>query len=240
MTLPLQRRGFTLAEFPGASDSFQVSAPLPATAPIARNRHDLGTLLGQAAGRLMIILIAIIGLGTIYDEAIGDGPLPRLNRIAAIKPSVTEMARQNSTRHLPAQATAIAKWNALSPSRDLLTGVSPQISAWLYELQQQERIIYSEPQESLSLYPMPKDTEAIAAYRHINGRLYLGNAFWRLSDGQKVAVLAHEYRHSQQSLPKRISRQLAQLAGMGHFDYQSPIEEEAFAYERQALSAVGL
>jgi hypothetical protein len=236
MTTSLRHRGFTLAGN---------SAPINTTR-IPALKPSLGDLLGagqsalQAAGRILLILIAVIGLSTIYDEAIGDGQLPHLNRIAALQPAVTTLARQNSTQQLSADKTPLEAWQALQPSRELLTGISPEISAWLYELHQQHRILYQEPEESLSIYAMPNGTETIAAYRHITGRLYLGHAFWRLSDGQKVAVLAHEYRHYRQNPAKRISRQLAQLAGMGRFDYQSPIEEEAFAYERQALDALGL
>lgn len=236
MTLPLKHRGFSFAHL--SSVTVDSNAPV-GPSPVAETTAVMRQLL-KRVGRLLILAIALIGLGTVYDEVIGDGTLPHLNQVAAIKPVYPILARQNTTQSLSTPLTAPEAGQALSPSRNLLIALSPEIGAWLYDLHQQGHIVYTEPAESLTIYSKQDGTETIAAYRHLNGTLYIGKTFWRLSDGQKAAVLAHEYRHFRQNLPKRISRQLAQLAGAGHFDYQSPIEEEAFAYERQALSALGL
>ncbi len=191
--------------------------------------------------RVILLMALIIGFCTIYDEAIGDGALPSFNTLKAISPAFAAQAIRNTTQTLQPDASEAKHWQAMAPSRELLTALSPEIAAWLYKLRQQDRLAFHEPSESLpTVFHAASETQVIAAYRHLDGTLYLGQTFWRLSDGQKAAVLAHEYRHSRQNLPKRISRQLAQIAGGGGLHYQSLIEDEAFAYERQAQAALGL
>ena len=191
--------------------------------------------------RVILLMALIIGFCTIYDEAVGDGSLPSFNTLKTVSPAFAAQAAQNTTQTLQPNASEAKHWQALAPSRELLTALSPEIAAWLYDLRQKNRIVFHEPSENLTaVFHSAAETQVIAAYRHLDGKLYLGQAFWQLSDGQKAAVLTHEYRHARQNLPKRISRQLAQIASGGWLHYQSPIEEEAFAYERQAQAALGL
>jgi len=199
-----------------------------------------GRLL-KLVGRIILLMTFIIGGCTIYDEAIGDGALPTFNRLQAVSPAFARQATRNTTQTLPSNCSKSQAWQAMTASRELLTALSPEIAAWLYTLHAQNRVILHEPAENLpTMFHAAEDTQVIAAYRHIDGKLYLAQMFWQLSDGQKVAVLAHEYRHYRQNLPKRISRQLAQIAGGGQLRYRSLIEDEAFAYERQAQTALGL
>lgn len=239
MTLPIGANAFNwiLRLAPAASGTGTIYLPAPS---FHRLSHLVGKALNQVL-RVILLMALIIGFCTIYDEAIGDGTLPTFNVIKSASPAFTAQAMRNTTQALQPNASDAIQWQAMAPSRELLTALSPEIAAWLYELQAQNRLVFHEPAESLNaVFNASAETRVIAAYRHLDGKLYLGQAFWQLSDGQKVAVLAHEYRHARQNLPKRISRQLAQIAGGGRLHYQSMIEDEAFAYERQAQAALGI
>lgn len=207
--------------------------------PIQTQHHPLYGV-AQSIGRILLLFLLLIGLCTVFDEVVGDGDLPHFNTLKAIDPDITTKANQNTTAALIANPTASIAWQAMAPSRDLLTALSPEIAAWLYQLHQENRIIYTAPTDAYGSYGITPDARLIAAYRHLDGKLYLSQEFWALSDGQKVVVLAHEYRHYRQNAPKRLSHMLAQLLSAGRLRYHSAIEDEAFSYERQAQSALGI
>lgn len=224
----------------GASWVTASSVALPFPKSSARSFAQTCKHIGQHLYRILILFLLLIGLCTVFDEVIGDGTLPRFNELKTVAPALISQAKRNTTYIFNYQSDAKA-WSALKPSRELLTALSPEIAAWLYDLHQKQQIVYREPSHTdAKTYGLPTDTPLIAAYRHLDGKLYLGKAFWALPDGQKIAVLAHEYRHFRQNPPKRFSRQLAQLMGGGRLHYTSTIEDEAFAYEKQAQAALGL
>jgi hypothetical protein len=196
--------------------------------------------IGYHLSRITMLLLLIIGVCTVFDETIGDGELPHFNNLKAATSDVAWQAKRNTTYRFYYQTDAKA-WSALKPSRQLLMALSPEIAAWLYDMHRNQHIIYHAPTNTnAATYALPPNTPLIAAYSHLQGKLYLGRTFWDLSDGEKIAVLAHEYRHFRQNPPKRFSRQLAQLIGLGRLHYTSLIEDEAFAYEKQAQAALGL
>jgi hypothetical protein len=90
---------------------------------------------------------------------------------------------------------------------------------------------------NISLEKQKLDT--YAAYQVRNQTLSLGNRFWSLDNGDKLAALAHEYRHSRQNPWKFMSVALQRvLTGKGH-EYGSQLEDEAFAYQYQVYEAIG-
>lgn len=189
--------------------------------------------------RLVLTLLILLGACTLYDQAIGDGRLPRFNELASSS-SISALSRMNSTSAYAPMENLRTGWLAMAHSRELLTAISPEIVVWLYDLNQKNRIEYGKAPATLFLYGKSSDTPVMAAYEVLSGKLYIGSAFWALSDGEKAAVLAHEYRHTRQNWPKQISDRLAQLASGGQLRYQSRLEAEAFDYERQARAALGL
>jgi hypothetical protein len=117
--------------------------------------------------------------------------------------------------------------------------VSPEVALWLYQLHTQNRLEFGQP-AGTGLYAQKQEGEALAAYLRLSGKLSIGPGFWTLTDGEKTAVLAHEYRHARQNWPKQISVQVSQLVTNGQLQYESRLEAEAFDYERQVRSALGL
>jgi hypothetical protein len=197
-------------------------------------------MLLMFGGRLAIMLVLFIGLGTVYNETVGDGALPRINPVPASAVKLRQSALVNTAAPLPNTASPEARWAAMASSRKLLGIVSPDIAQWLERLHAEGRIAYEAPPDTLLVYDRPVDTSLLGAYRHFNGKLYLGQDFWGISDGEKVCVLVHEYRHSRQNLPKQIAIQLARLLVGKASEYASPIEDEAFVYEHRAYRALGL
>jgi hypothetical protein len=197
-------------------------------------------MLLMFSGRLALMLVLFIGLGTVYNETVGDGALPRIHKVPALAVKLRRGALVNTSVLLPDSASAEARWAAMATSRKLLGIVSPEIAQWLERLHAEGRIAYGAPPDTLLMYDRPVDTSLLGAYRHLNGKLYLGQDFWGISDGEKVCVLVHEYRHSRQNLPKQIAIQLARLLVGKASEYASPIEDEAFAYEHRAYQALGL
>ncbi|WMU93266.1 hypothetical protein EMOOHJMP_00072 [Microcystis phage MaAM05] len=192
------------------------------------------TIQRQATRWLSGALI-ILGLCTLYDQGVGDGTLPGFNDLSGIR-EIQSAARQNSSPNLKAPAN----WNTLSGGRSLLLALSPSLAEWLYQLNRQQKIIYETQEKWQSAYGQSSETPLLAAYEPWSGNLYIGPAFWALSDGEKAAVLAHEYRHARQNWPKILSHRLAQWMTHGQLPYDTPLEREAFDYERQARAALGL
>jgi hypothetical protein len=199
-----------------------------------------GRKLLMFGGRLAIMLVLFIGLGTVYNETVGDGALPRIHPVPASALKLRQSTLLNTSASLPGTASPEARWAAMASSRKLLGIVSPDIAQWLERLHAEGRIAYEAPPDTLLVYDRPVDTSLLGAYRHFNGKLYLGQDFWDISDGEKVCVLVHEYRHSRQNLPKQIAIQLARLLVGKASEYASPIEDEAFVYEHRAYQALGL
>lgn len=179
--------------------------------------------------------LIILGLCALYDQGIGDGKLPALNDVSG-SPEVLSAARYNSTLTIKGPAN----WENLSGGRRLLLLLSPQLAEWLYQLNNRQKIIYETRGNWRSAYGKTSQTPLLAAYEPWSGKLYIGSAFWKLPDGEKAAVLAHEYRHSRQNWPKVLSHRLVQWITHGQLQYESSLENEAFDYERQARAAFGL
>lgn len=192
------------------------------------------------AGRLLILLLIFIGMGTVYNEAVGDGRMPSLHPVPAAAKTLHRAVDLNTTASLPVTAPNEVRWQAMTSSRRLLGVVSPEISRWLDRLHAEDRIVYGDPPDPMLMYDRPDDTSLLGAYRHFNGKLYLGRDFWDVSDGEKVCVLVHEYRHSRQNMPKQLASQLSRLLVGKASEYASPTEDEAFQYESRAYKALGL
>lgn len=215
----------------------------------------LGTALSNLFSvfrRGLLTLLIILGSGTLYEHAVGDGVMPRLNELGSVQELKT-LALANSTAHFitvsdanapgaepDAEPDAEQGWQALARSRELLSALSPEMGLWLHQLRRNYHIEYAQGGALGAIYSQTAETATLAAYDKLSGKLMIHPGFWGLNDGEKAAVLAHEYRHSRQNWPKKISVQLAQLVAGGQLRYQSQLEAEAFDYERQARSALGL
>jgi hypothetical protein len=235
MILRPPNQTFDVLAAPLPPRSIRTSIPLPSQTQCFSIQS-----MAQAIGRILLLFLLIIGLCTVFDDTIGDGALPQFNALNIIAPKLATQAKQNTTATFTTHPTASDAWQAMGPSRDLLIALSPEIAAWVYQMHQEHRIIYTTPTDAYATYGIASNTPLLAAYRHMDGKLYIGHAFWTLSDGQKVVVLTHEYRHYRQNAPKRISHMLAQLLGGGQLHYESRIEDEAFSYEHQAQAALGI
>ncbi|WP_303673353.1 hypothetical protein [Vampirovibrio chlorellavorus] len=233
---------FSLPATPIAAMSEALHGPKPGTSEresltglIKSELLKSGQSLQRQATRWLSATLILLGLCTLYDQGVGDGTLPGLNDLSGIR-EIRSAARQNSSRSLKGPA----HWQSLSGGRSLLLALSPSLADWLYQLHHQRKIVYAAPAHWQSAYGQSSETPLLAAYEPWSGKLYIGADFWTLSDGEKAAILAHEYRHARQNWPKVISHRLAQWLMHGQLQYHTPLEREAFDYERQARAALGL
>lgn len=177
--------------------------------------------------------LALIGGGHVYDSVIGDGPMPKLNVIKRTAPSVAAKIYENNTASLAfREATPEQYWQALQPTLEILDAVAPEIGNWVRDRHQAGKILYAMPGNA------PDD--AIAGYQPMTRQLFLSNTFWRFSNGEKASTLAHEFRHSQQNIPKSIAVRMTQLITGDLLKYPSRIEDEAYMYQLEFYRAVGM
>jgi hypothetical protein len=190
----------------------------------------------RTARNTLVMLLALVGGGQVYDAAIGDGPLPQMKQLSRVDPDLHQQALQNSTAELAwggkRERTESEYWEALQPTLKILRTVSPEIAEWVESQRASGKLSYDLP--SLHIEP-------VAAYHPILRTLYINHDhFWGLKDGEKAAVLAHEYRHARQNIPKVTSSRLTQLLSGRFFEYPCQLEDEAHLYEKALLEALGM
>lgn len=187
----------------------------------------------RSARNCFILLLAAIGGGQVYNTAVGDGRMPRLNALDTTSTVVQDKLNTNTTQHLVAQESVDPEtyWQAMQPAMEILEEVSPEIAAWVRQKQDTQKIVYGQP--------MIGGDGPIAAYHPVFNNLYICQPFWEMKDGDKAAVLAHEYRHSRQNLPKMFSDRIAQLLSLKINEYPCHIEDEAYLYEKEFYQALG-
>lgn len=190
------------------------------------------------------LLVLITGLGTIYNTGVGDGKLPEFRSLQQAAPALTKTVMGNSTASLSPTASQEEYWRALQPTLTLLRAISPEIADWVNTLHAKDRVVCGNPAGS-NLYNVDSDMALVGGYRIINGKLYLAQDFWRQADGDKVATLAHEYRHYRENIPTVISGMVAQLLSGQLFSkdgliYGSEREDKAFLYTAKAYKALGM
>lgn len=121
-------------------------------------------------------------------------------------------------------------WIALQPTIDILQKVNPTIAEWIIQCHEENNLIFEQPgvsQNRLAMY------DVIARKVHIYPALFAG------SDGDKAAVIAHEYRHSRQNFWKFYRYLFVyHLGGMTDFNSDYLIETEANYYEKLAGQAI--
>lgn len=190
----------------------------------------------RTARNTLVMLLALVGGGQVYDAAIGDGPLPQMKTLSRVDPDLHQQAFQNSTAALAwgdrKGRTESEYWEALQPTLAILRTVSPEIATWVESQRASGKLSYDPPSVHI---------EPIAAYHPILRTLYINHEhFWGMKDGEKAAVLAHEYRHARQNIPKVTSSRLTQLLAGRFFEYPCQLEDEAHLYEKAMLEALGM
>lgn len=165
---------------------------------------------------ISLLIIAI----TSYDLIVGDGEMPQFS-IVSLKD-----ANETNTMHLWGQHAPhedSAYWKGLESSLVILDDINPQISGWVRRKHHAGDLVF-----------VPQGTE-LAKYDYFSGKLTICHGFFIDNEKKKVAMLAHEYRHSKQNYGK-IARYILSccLHKRGTMDI---VENDAYLYEKEAEAA---
>ncbi len=107
----------------------------------------------------------------------------------------------------------------------LLDKVCPSASQWFTDQLNSGKVVFS-----------GSDYEYYAHFDFVSRKLYITDNFYKLSEGHKAAIIAHEYRHSLQNLAKFIKRAIfIVISGEPH---EGVVENEAYLFELRILKAL--
>ena len=117
------------------------------------------------------------------------------------------------------------RWQYLQPTLRLLKDVCPEAEAWVRQKHKDGLLFYTEG-----------NTDHIAAYSPFLKHLIFNESMFRMGDGQKASILAHEFRHSRQSYSKFV---IAGIWLLVSGDLPTELyEREAEAYQQKVLFAL--
>ncbi len=199
---------------------------------ITRLLYGARTLLNIA-----VLLLALVGLTRLASELYGDGPLPRFRPLSQVAPGLVDQLAVNSVNTPVVTAAREASWRKLQPTLVILEAISPEIATWLKELHQQDRIRYRLLRIQQWAF---RDRDILVSYNGNYGTLHIGQSFWYLSDGNKAAYLAHEYRHFRQNRAKVLGELLTRTLSGKIMTYGNTLEDEAYLYQLAAYRAMSM
>jgi hypothetical protein len=188
----------------------------------------------------LVTVLVVIGLGRVYDLAVGDGAIPAFTTRELTPLERERLVFQNTTAPLaqsnPARPSA-EYWRGLQPTLALLRSVNPSVAEWVMGLYREGRIVFD-----LSLpVDHPAYQNTLAFQSPVVPYLMLAPGYWQQSDLEKAAILVHEYRHHRQSFPKLLSERMAQVLSLQVlFNPDATLlEEEAYRYQGEFYRALG-
>jgi hypothetical protein len=120
----------------------------------------------------------------------------------------------------PKKMSDVERVAALRPSLEILDIVCPQVSTWFRSQYESDKIIYvwgGKPE--------------IAKFDFLTQKLSLSDTFFNLREGDKVKILAHEYRHSIQNRSKFLKQVLFLMLTKELHEHIVEDEAEAFEYK---------
>jgi hypothetical protein len=122
-------------------------------------------------------------------------------------------------------------WQALQPTLSLLWAINPDIAVWLKQLNRHNRILWK-------THPTLFNWPVLASYEWRLNYFYLGPRFWKLSEGDKAAVIAHEYFHYKQNKFWMVGDTVLETLTGKLPEYGSRTEDEAHLYQLYAYKAM--
>jgi hypothetical protein len=184
-------------------------------------------------GNTLLCLLALTGGVHLLAAFTGEALVTPFRPLQLFRADLIPLRTRNLTTSIQIGDSEEKHWQALKTSREILQAINPDISNWLEQLYRGQRIIWT-PRPTLFNWPV------IASYDGRFNDFYLGPTFWTLPEGEKAAVIAHEYFHAHQNkiwmfadtIEEALSGQLSQ--------YGSRTEDEAHLYQLYAYRAMGL
>lgn len=199
---------------------------------LANTLHVGKRWFGTVLNTLLCVLALTGGL-QLLAAMTSDSLVSPFRPLASFRPDLLPVREQVLTRTLRPTDSAEAHWEALSASRELLWAINPDILSWLRRMNKENRIIW-EPRPNVFNWPV------LAAYDARFDNLYLSPGFWELSEGEKAAVLTHEYFHAHQNRARLFIDTIEKALSGKLSKYGSRTEDEAHLYQLFAYRALGM
>lgn len=182
---------------------------------------------------IAVFVLALIGAIQIIAAITGNETVQPFRSLATFRPGLMKTRYEVLTATIKDKDSAEKHWKALQPTLALLQAINPDISNWMIRLNTEKRIIWT---RRATLFNWP----VLASYDWRFNDFYLAPEFWRLPEGEKAAVIAHEYFHSRQSKLWMVGDTILEAVSGKLSEYGSRTEDEAHLYQWFAYRAMDM
>lgn len=180
-----------------------------------------------------LILLALLGLLQLCAAFKGDTTIQPFRSLQAFAPDLMETRHQSLTGKITDKDSTNSHWETLKHAQALLWAINPEISSWMARLHNEDRILWTE-------HPTLFNWPVLASYHWQANTFYVGPGFWKLSEADKAAVIAHEYYHFKQNKLGMIGDTVLEILTGKMQEYGSRTEDEAHLYQLYAYKAMDM
>jgi hypothetical protein len=182
---------------------------------------------------VVLYILALVGLIQIVGSFTGNETVQPFRSLQAFRPDLLKNRDVVLTTSITDQDTTEQHWKALQPTLSILWAINPDISSWMIRLNHEKRIIWTR-------HPTLFNWPVIASYDWRMNDFYFGPSFWKLSEGDKAAVIAHEYFHYKQNKIWMVGDTMLETLSGKLSEYGSKTEDEAHFYQLYAYQAMSM
>jgi len=182
---------------------------------------------------VLLGLFALIGIIQIIAAFTVQETVQPFRSLQSFKPELMKTRYEKLTLNITDKDSPEVHWKALQPAQSILWAINPDIAVWMAQLHREKRIIWT---LHATLFNWP----VIASYDWRMNDFYLGPEFWKLSEGDKAAVIAHEYFHYKQNKVWMVGDTVLETISGKLSEYGSRTEDEAHLYQIYAYQAMGM
>lgn len=161
--------------------------------------------------------IFMMGCLSLYDATVGDGDIPEPRLLGRLSPA-RSLAVYNTTRDVNLQTTEDEAWEKLQPTLVILKEVAPHVETWIRDRRRRGKFVVD-----------MSDTGMYAGFDCVSREIKLRSMFFRLEDGEKACVIAHEWRHSKQN-PTKFGKLIISFVITRELKTEL-VENDAYLYE---------
>lgn len=189
---------------------------------------------------VLILMVAIIGLAQVVSVGIGDPVLPRMfsfdqygNRHQQV------LYRYDSTAYLSGKHDTVTQgtyWASLQSTIAILQVTNPDVAMWLDTLRREDKVRFRLMRVQQRIW----GARVQASFNVFTGKLHIGESFWRMRNGDRAAILVHEYVHDRQSRIKIFADVMTELLAGRLGEYGSRLEDEAHLYQWECYRAMNM
>lgn len=198
---------------------------------LPRRTWEFAAKRGKAVANVAVYLLTLLGALHLLAGLTDGQPVPAFRPLQQKQTDCLKHRYLIMTLNIRETDSAEAHWHALQPSLSILKAINPDIAHWINRLNQNHRMLWK---QHATLFNWP----VLASYDWRNDTFYLGPEFWKLQEGEKAAVLAHEYFHYRQNRFWLIADTLQEGLTGKLSEYGSRTEDEAHLYQWYAYQAM--